>query len=87
MVGSGTPDYVPAIGARRSLGVAGPCDPAPFVSAAKTLLRVPFDAMREHYASAVRAGLIERSQIASANFERKLVALERATLGPWARRV
>ncbi|MDE2252917.1 MAG: hypothetical protein KGL42_01410 [Betaproteobacteria bacterium] len=48
---------------------------------------MPFDAMREHYASAVRAGLIERSQIASASFERKLVALERATLGPWARRV
>ena len=87
MVGSGTPDYVPAFGAKRSSGVASPCDPAPFVSAAKTLLRVPFDAMREHYAGAVRAGLIECSQIASATFERKLVALERAALGPWARRI
>ncbi len=87
MVTSGAPDCAPAFGAERALGVASACDPTPFVSAAKTLLRVPFDAMREHYASAVRAGLIECSQIASANFERKLAALERATLGPWARRV
>ncbi len=87
MVTSGTSDYASGFGARRSLGVASPCDLAPVFSAAKALLRVPFDAMREHYASAVRAGLIERSQIDSASFERKLVALERATLGPWARRV
>uniref|UniRef100_E6PTE6 Uncharacterized protein n=1 Tax=mine drainage metagenome TaxID=410659 RepID=E6PTE6_9ZZZZ len=56
-------------------------------TAAKALLRAPFDAMRQQYASAVHAGLIERSLLASARFERKLGALERATLGPWARRV
>ena len=60
-------------------------NPAPLASAAKTLLRVPFDAMREQYASAVRAGLIERSLLASARFERKLGELERVALGPWAR--
>ncbi|MDE2255986.1 MAG: hypothetical protein KGL42_17195 [Betaproteobacteria bacterium] len=62
-------------------------DSSPLASAAKALLRVPFDAMREQYASAVRAGLIERSLLDSAGFERKLGMLERATLGPWARRV
>jgi hypothetical protein len=87
VVTSRTPDGASAFGVKRWSGLANTCDPAPVFSAAKTLLRVPFDAMREHYASAVRAGLIERSQIASASFERKLVALERATLGPWARRV
>ena len=60
---------------------------APFVSAAKALLRTPFDAMREQYAAAVRAGLVERSLLASARFERKLGALERTALGLWARRV
>ena len=60
-------------------------NPAPLASTAKTLLRVPFDAMREQYASAVRAGLIERSLLASARFERKLGELERVALGPWAR--
>ncbi len=51
----------------------------------KTLARLPFDTLREQYAGAVRAGLIERSLIASAGFERKLGALERSVLGPWAR--
>ncbi|SBP86562.1 conserved hypothetical protein [Thiomonas delicata] len=46
---------------------------------------MPFDAMREQYASAVRAGLIECSLLASARFERKLGELERVALGPWAR--
>ena len=59
----------------------------PLVSAAKSLLRTPFDAMREQYAAAVRAGLVERSLLASARFEHKLGALERVTLGPWARRI
>lgn len=60
---------------------------APLALAAKALLRAPFDAMREQYAQGVRAGLIERSLLASARFAHKLDALERATLGPWARRV
>ena len=61
-------------------------DDVPLVLAAKTFLRMPFDAMREQYASAVRAGVIERSLLASASFERKLGVLERTMLGPWARR-
>jgi hypothetical protein len=69
------------------VGLACMGDSSPLASAAKALLRVPFDAMREQYASAVRAGLIERSLLDSASFERKLGTLERATLGPWARRV
>ena len=56
-------------------------------AAAKALLRAPFDAMREQYAHAVQTGLIERSLLASARFERKLDAMERAALGSWARRV
>ena len=85
-----TPDDASSFGANWWSGVTNTGDLAPVapaLSAARTWARAPFDALREHYASAVRAGLIERSQIASAIFERKLVALERATLGPWARRV
>lgn len=48
---------------------------------------LPFDMARQHYASAVRVGLIEPSMLAGAQFERNLSSLERATLGPWARHV
>jgi len=58
---------------------------APFISAIKDVLYVPFDAMRAQYAHAVRTGLIERSLLASADFERKTAALERTALGAWAR--
>jgi len=51
------------------------------------LLSLPFDMAREQYASAVRAGLIEASMLAGAQFERTLSSIETATLGPWARRV
>lgn len=54
---------------------------------AQLLLGLPFDLAREHYAKAVRAGLIERSMMGWAKFEQSLVALEQLTLGPWARRV
>jgi hypothetical protein len=47
----------------------------------------PFDLARAQYAAGVRAGLIERSLLASGAFERGLDALERLTLGPWARTV
>jgi hypothetical protein len=50
-------------------------------------LALPFDLARSQYARAVRAGLIERSLLANAEFERTLGALERFALGPWARRV
>lgn len=48
-------------------------------------LALPFDVAREQYAKSVRAGLVERSLIASAQFERTLGALERLTLGCMAR--
>lgn len=48
---------------------------------------LPFDMAREQYAKAVQLGLIERSMIAWAKFERQLDLLEKMTLGPWARRV
>ena len=49
------------------------------------LLGIPFDLARELYARAVRAGIIQNSQIASARFSRALCASEKLTLGPWAR--
>jgi hypothetical protein len=53
----------------------------------RNLLTLPFDIAREQYARAVKAGLIERSLLASARFGRTLCALEALTLGPWARKV
>jgi hypothetical protein len=50
------------------------------------VLALPFDMAREQYAKSVRAGLVERSMIASARFERALSALELYTLGFMARR-
>ena len=55
--------------------------------AAAELLTWPFDAMRAQYANAVRAGLIERSILASRDFEVAVAQLERWSLGPLARRV
>ena len=49
------------------------------------ILAIPFDLARDNYARAVRAGLIERSMLDSARFTRTVGALERLTLGPWAR--
>jgi hypothetical protein len=49
------------------------------------LLGLPFDLAREMYARAVRAGILQNSQIASARFSRALCASEKLTLGPWAR--
>jgi len=48
-------------------------------------LALPFDVAREQYAKSVRAGLVERSLIASARFEHAISALERFTLGCMAR--
>lgn len=50
------------------------------------VLSLPFDMAREQYAKSVRAGLVERSMIASARFERALSAVELFTLGAMARR-
>lgn len=48
---------------------------------------LPFDMAREQYARAVQVGLIERSMLGWAKFERHIDLLEKMTLGPWARRV
>jgi hypothetical protein len=48
-------------------------------------LGLPFDLAREIYSRAVRAGILQNSQIASARFSRALCASEKLTLGPWAR--
>jgi len=51
------------------------------------ILRLPFDSARAQYARGVQVGLIERSILASRDFECALGALERLTLGPLARHV
>ncbi|OYU45524.1 MAG: hypothetical protein CFE44_07030 [Burkholderiales bacterium PBB4] len=51
----------------------------------QTALCWPFDLARHNYAAAVRAGLIERSMLASAQFGRLLYQLELVALGPFAR--
>jgi hypothetical protein len=48
-------------------------------------MALPFDMAREQYAQLVRWGWIERSLLASARFNQMLNALEKLTLGPWAR--
>jgi hypothetical protein len=55
------------------------------LNAAQPILALPFDAIRQHYAGAVIAGLIPRSLLDSARLERWLGALEAVTLGPLAR--
>lgn len=54
--------------------------------AGQACLSWPFDALRLQYASAVMAGLAQRSLRASAQLERALDTLERLVLGPLARR-
>lgn len=54
---------------------------------ASLFLALPFDLARANYAKAVRFGFIKESMLKSAKFEQKLSAMERLTLGPWARRV
>ena len=49
-------------------------------------MALPFDIAREHYAKSVRAGLVERSMLASARFEQTVSAWERLALGVMARR-
>lgn len=68
------------------------CQPAPAELCAglqlfNHSLQWPFDAMRSQHASAVRAGLIANSILASRDFERAVDALEHLTLGPFARSV
>lgn len=55
------------------------------VKGGQRLLALPFDALRYQYASAVSAGMAPRSIVESGKWERRLDALEKLTLGPWAR--
>jgi len=50
-------------------------------------LAIPFDAARAQYGTAVEFGLLQRSLLAGSRFERTLDAIERISLGPFARRV
>ena len=54
---------------------------------AMDVMALPFDVARAQYARAVQLGLVERSMLASRDFARTLRAVERLTLGPWARHV
>jgi len=56
-------------------------------TAGKQVAAMPFDALRASHATAVKAGLLPKSILESRDFEHVVVALERATLGPLARRV
>ena len=51
------------------------------------LRNLPFDAAREAYAKAIRVGLIKDSMLAEAKFAQSLGAMEKLTVGPWARSV
>jgi hypothetical protein len=60
---------------------------ASFERTATLVQSLPFDMARENYAKAVQFGLIKRSLLGWAKFERQMDWLEKTTLGPWARRV
>ncbi len=56
-------------------------------SAGRRIAAMPFDALRASHAIAAKAGFVQNSMLASRDFEHVVSALERATLGPLARRV
>lgn len=64
---------------------ANPALALEFCRLGSVMLALPFDMAREQYAKSVRAGLIERSLLASARFEQSLTAMERCLLGGMAR--
>ncbi len=55
-------------------------------TASTAIAALPFDTLRANHASAVRAGLVQNSMLASRDFEHVVVALEQMALGPMARR-
>lgn len=59
----------------------------PTTATSPVWLGLPFDLAREQYALAVKLGLLRRSMIDWARFERGLGKLEQLMLGPWARSV
>jgi hypothetical protein len=56
-------------------------------AAVRAVPALPFDALRFLYASAVQAGWMRRSMLASRDVEIQLDALEKLALGPFARTV
>lgn len=56
-----------------------------FLKWIRALLTAPFDAMRLQHAAAVQHGLLPRSLLESARFERRLGWIERLSLGLLAR--
>jgi hypothetical protein len=62
-----------------------PFNPSSPLGVGRGLLAMPFDALRLQYASAVMAGLVQRSILASGQLERALDAVEKLILGPLAR--
>lgn len=56
-------------------------------SSAKAMAALPFDTLRAIHADAATAGFVQKSMLASRDFEHLVGALERITLGPLARRV
>lgn len=58
-----------------------------FKRTARLIQCLPFDLARDQYGMAVKLGLFQRSMLAWAKFERHMDMLEKAILGPWARRV
>lgn len=58
-----------------------------FERTTSSVLALPFDVAREVYSKAVQVGILQNSMLASRDFSIALNALEKTTLGPWARRV
>ncbi len=84
-----TTTHAPSVALAPGAGTrhAGPSAPSvPAAGAAgQAFLALPFDALRFQYASAVVAGLAQRSMLASGRLERALDTLEKLVLGPLAR--
>jgi hypothetical protein len=75
------------VAAQEPVGQAWPVDTlVAGWTASKAIAALPFDTLRANHASAVRAGLVQNSMLASRDFEHVVVALEQMTLGPLARR-
>lgn len=72
-MGWAAPNFVPAADA--------------VAKASRTLMGLPFDLLRVQYAAAARAGLVQRSMLASSRFDHALTTLEHLSYGPFARSV
>jgi hypothetical protein len=59
----------------------------PLASIPQRVMVMPFDVAREIYAKTVQAGLLQSSMLTSRNVSVALDKMEKATLGPWARKL